>query len=64
MGGSKPSFTEQKNVPNTDRKFRADDQHLVAREKEDVALSPHGDKLHPKFARPQKEEGDIPVSER
>ena len=44
----KPSYTEQrKNPPRTDRKFREEDEHLLARDKEDVALSPHGDKLVP-----------------
>jgi hypothetical protein len=42
----KPSYDEQrKNAPATDRKFRENDEHLVARNKEDVALSPHGDKV-------------------
>jgi len=42
----KPSYDEQRtNPPATDRKFREDDEHLLARNKEDVSLSPHGDKL-------------------
>ena len=43
----KPSYDDERvNPSTTDRKFRQDDQHLLARDKEDVALSPHGDKLH------------------
>lgn len=44
----KPSWDEQRrNEPRTDRKFRAEDEHLVAEDKEEVAKSHHGDKLEP-----------------
>lgn len=44
----KPSYTEQrKHEPRTDRKFRPEDEHLIAEEKEEVAKGPHGDKLEP-----------------
>lgn len=43
----KPSYNDERvNPPATDRKFRQDDEHLLARDKEEVALPPHGDKLH------------------
>lgn len=43
----KPSYDDERINPSaTDRKFREDDKHLLARDKEDVALSPHGDTLH------------------
>ena len=62
----KPSYTEQRrNEPRTDRKFRAEDEHLIARDKEDVALSPHGDKLapRPEQSRPEQQ-GDGDDAER
>jgi len=44
----KPSYTEQRrNEPRTDRKLRAEDEHLVARDKQDVVSGNHGDRLEP-----------------
>lgn len=44
----KPSWTEQRrHESRTDRKFRAEDQHLVAEDKKEVAKLNHGDKLEP-----------------
>lgn len=46
----KPSWDEQRrNEPRTDRKFRAEDEHLAAENKEEVAKSHHGDKLAPDY---------------
>lgn len=46
----KPSWDEQRrNEPRTDRKFRAEDEHLTAEDKEEVAKSHHGDKLVPDY---------------
>ena len=41
----KPSFTNQKQVPATDRKFRPTDEHLIAEDKEEVNKINHGDKM-------------------
>ncbi len=42
----KPSWDEQRrNEPRTDRKFRAEDEHLVAENKEEVSKINQGDKL-------------------
>lgn len=54
----KPSFTNQKNPPATDQKFRPQDEHVLAENKEEIAnLVPEnkeevakinqGDKLEP-----------------
>jgi hypothetical protein len=43
----KPSFTGQRSVPSTDRKFRPTDEHLIEENKEDVDKINHGDKLAP-----------------
>ena len=46
----KPSWTnERRNEPVTDRKFRTEDEHLAAENKEEVAKSHHGDKLAPDY---------------
>jgi|HubBroStandDraft_6_1064221.scaffolds.fasta_scaffold284658_1 hypothetical protein len=37
----KRSFDTHTNVPATDRKFRLEDEHLLAKNKEEVALNPH-----------------------
>jgi hypothetical protein len=60
----KPSFTEQRDVPATDRKFRQDDEHLRARDKEDVALSPHGDKMAPRERQIDEDRDNIHPSKR
>jgi hypothetical protein len=55
----KPSYDEQrKHAPATDRKFRSEDEHLLAREKEDVALSPHGDKIRVGKPKRDLKDGD------
>jgi hypothetical protein len=46
MGG-KPSFYQQSDVPTTDKKFRPTDEHLIAKNKEEVVKDIHGDKLEP-----------------
>ena len=57
MSGNKPSYTEQRrNQPRTDRKLRAEDRHLVAQDKEEVA-GPHGDKLKPLTERHPRKAG-------
>jgi hypothetical protein len=43
----KPSFTNQKSAPATDRKFRPTDEHVIEENKEDVDKINHGDKLEP-----------------
>jgi hypothetical protein len=43
----KPSFTDQKSVPATDRKFRPTDEHLIEENKEEVDKINHGDKMEP-----------------
>jgi hypothetical protein len=41
----KPSFTGQRSVPATDRKFRPTDEHLIEENKEEVDKINHGDKM-------------------
>lgn len=43
----KPSFTNQRNIPMTDRKFHPTDEHLIEENKEEVVKINHGDKLEP-----------------
>jgi hypothetical protein len=37
----KPSFNTHTNVPAPDRKFRPEDEHLLAKDKQEIALNPH-----------------------
>lgn len=43
----KPSYTGQRLVPATDRKFRPTDEHLLEKNKEELDESAHGDKMEP-----------------
>ena len=61
----KPSFTNQKTVPATDRKFRPEDEHLIAEDKSEVNKINHGDKMeavtrHDKDNHPEEGSGNNP----
>jgi len=43
----KPTYTGQRTVSNTDRKFRPQDEHLLEKNKEEVDRSEHGTKMAP-----------------
>lgn len=43
----KPTYTGQRTVSNTDRKFRPQDEHLLEKNKEELDQSEHGDKTAP-----------------
>ena len=60
----KPSFTEQRDVPVTDRKFRQNDEHLVARDKEDVVMSAHNRKKEHEKRDDRSKFDDIHPSDR
>lgn len=57
MGG-KPSIAPKANVPNTDKKFRMSDEHLVEQSKQDLAKSHQGDKLAPHYGQDGTEESE------
>ena len=43
----KPSFDGQRSVPSTDQKFRPTDEHLIAKNKEELEKSEHKDSITP-----------------
>ncbi len=56
----KPSFTNGKSQPSTDRKFQPKDEHLLAQNKDEVHKVNHGDKMealtrHEKDNHPEEE---------
>ena len=54
----KPSHDDQRTgPPATDKKFRQEDKHILAKNKEEVALSPHGDKQIPKTSKHEEHQG-------
>ncbi|HEY5085970.1 MAG TPA: hypothetical protein VII66_01300 [Gemmatimonadaceae bacterium] len=43
----KPTYTGQRSVPSTDKKFRPKDEHLLEKNKEEFDEAKHGDNIEP-----------------
>jgi hypothetical protein len=60
----KPSFTGQRSVPATDRKFRPTDEHLIEESKEEVDKINHSNNIKPLSGQHQDKFTDIDKNEK